>query len=330
MPGLSPSIAIFEPTPTTVAQYFGPGLPTGNGNVISVGLWDLCLGPDGNIWATGDTAGTIEKFTANGTFQTYPVRTNSGPAGISVGSDHDLWFAEHLVGKIGRITTAGVVTEYDVPKAKGELSRPSWTTLGPDGRTWFVDTRLGTAGSINSSGKIRIYPLPTNSGPMEIVTGPDRNLWISDAGLNAILVLSPTGKLVAEHRLRTAQAGLFGITVGPDKNIWFTEMTAHMIGRMTTKGDVTEIATPSETSAPLNIAAGPDGNVWFTDSGTSFWDLNGQIGYVTVDGSTIREFSNATYPVAHIRDLVFDSNGALWYTEFGLNFASSALDKMIY
>jgi streptogramin lyase len=39
----------------------------------------------------------------------------SQPAGIAAGPDGALWFTEFSANQIGRITTAGVVTEYAIP-----------------------------------------------------------------------------------------------------------------------------------------------------------------------------------------------------------------------
>src|ERR1051326_4071938 len=49
-------------------------------------------------------------------FTQYPIPTpSSGALGITAGSDGALWFTESNVDKIGRITIAGVITEYPVP-----------------------------------------------------------------------------------------------------------------------------------------------------------------------------------------------------------------------
>ena len=46
----------------------------------------------------------------------YPVPTSgSGPTGIAAAPDGALWFAEESSGKIGRITGAGVITEFSTP-----------------------------------------------------------------------------------------------------------------------------------------------------------------------------------------------------------------------
>ena len=105
---------------------------------------------------------------------------------------------------------------------------------------------------------------------MQMISGPDGNLWTTDQGLNAILVVSTTGKVLAVHHLATAVAYPYGITVGPDKNIWFTELSANQVGRMTTGGALKEFAVPTPFSDVQEITAGPDGNVWFTEAGGGF------------------------------------------------------------
>src|ERR1022692_376814 len=53
------------------------------------------------------------------------------PAGIAAGPDGALWFAEFNKSKIGRITTAGDITEYAVP----QRYRPRWNHGGAGRRT---------------------------------------------------------------------------------------------------------------------------------------------------------------------------------------------------
>ena len=72
--------------------------------------------------------------------------------------------------------------------------------------------------------------------------------------------------------------------------MWFVELAGRMdgrtpdgnrVGRITTKGEITEFPIPSQAGSPINIAVGPDRNVWFTKGGI--------VGRVTPDGA-ITEF----------------------------------------
>ena len=47
-----------------------------------------------------------------------PTSPNSNPTGITAGPDGNLWFTELTGNNTGRITTAGVITEFPVPAAR--------------------------------------------------------------------------------------------------------------------------------------------------------------------------------------------------------------------
>src|SRR4030081_411914 len=96
----------------TITEY--PLPPTG------IGPGAITAGPDGNLWVTeaGDPKGEhkIAKMTTKGDVTEYTIPPVwSYPAGIAAGSDGNLWFTERSLGKIGRITTSGAITEYDSP-----------------------------------------------------------------------------------------------------------------------------------------------------------------------------------------------------------------------
>ena len=60
------------------------------------------------------------------------------PTSIVAGPDGNLWFTEFNGGnRIGRITTAGVITEFSTGITAGAL--PYGITAGPDGNLWFTE-----------------------------------------------------------------------------------------------------------------------------------------------------------------------------------------------
>jgi virginiamycin B lyase len=63
-----------------------------------------------------------------------------------------LWFTEHNGNKIGRITTAGVITEFPIPTAG---STPWGITAGPDGALWFAESNANKIGRITTAGGVR-------------------------------------------------------------------------------------------------------------------------------------------------------------------------------
>jgi virginiamycin B lyase len=95
-------------------------------------------GPDGAIWfteaqngANGNKIGRIPTSAtpANPGITEFLIPTgNSEPNSIATGADGALWFTEWNTGKIGRITTAGVINEFPIPTP----SAPAYIAAGPE------------------------------------------------------------------------------------------------------------------------------------------------------------------------------------------------------
>jgi hypothetical protein len=213
---------------------------------------------------------------------------------LMVGPDGNLWFPEYvqpvggvfLVGPslvmIGRITPAGVLTEFPLPDSVygGSL------TVGPDGNLWFLG--LSAFGRITPAGTLAEFPLPVPpsalSGPIgsplvpgAMTVGPDGNLWFPEAGTGAIGRITPAGAHTT-FPLPAGDGSPFGLTVGPDGNLWFLatlsvgRSTQYVIGRVTPSGagGITQVhLSPPGGSAldlgPTKPTVGPDGNLWFPD-----------------------------------------------------------------
>jgi streptogramin lyase len=273
--------------------------------------------------------------------------TSGAPQGITVGPDGALWFTEWSANMIGRVTTAGVVTEHTVPTAS---SYPYGITTGPDGALWFTERQGNKIGRMTTGGSFTEYPLPTASAaPGGIVTAPDGNLWFNESSGSKIGRITTAG-VVTEFPLPTVTRNT-GIVVGPDGNLWFPEVDANKIGRMTTAGVLTEFLVPAPSSEPWGIAVGPDGNIWFTEfnaakvgqlvlgsapppqigsefalpAGSLPWgitagpdgamwvgDFNQAIHRVTTGGTV------TTFPApVNAEEIVTGPDGALWFTQAG-------------
>ncbi len=248
----------------------------------------------------------IRKNVPSGTFVEFTIPTAStGPLGITLGPDGNLWFTAGDFGNnIGRITRAGVVTEFPIPTAN---SRPYSITAGPDGNIWFTEaTKIGR---ITPAGVITEFPVAAATGGFfGLVTGPDGNLWFTEFNTGKIGRITPTGT-ITEFPVVSAGSGINGLVVGPDGNLWFTEYLANKIGSVTTTGTlVAEYTIPTASATPEGITVGPDGNLWFTERA-------GKIGRIT-PGGAITEF---TVPTAGSVPswITTGPDGNLWFTEFG-------------
>jgi streptogramin lyase len=220
---------------------------------------------------------------------------NSGPDDIVAGRDGNLWFAE-ANGKIGRITPAGVITEFG--EAPGS---PSHIAAGPDGNLWFTEYYDSYIGRITTSGFINEYPIPTVA--IDITAGPDGALWLAESS-NRIGRIVPGGAL--QQFTIPFDCNPNGITTGPDGNLWFTGEHGDSIGRLTPGGEFTRFGIPSAGSGPVDITAGPDGNLWFTEGS------GGRIGRITTDGH-VDEFP---LPASHQPGAIAaGADGNLWFTQ---------------
>ncbi|MEO9263669.1 MAG: hypothetical protein ABI282_06210 [Candidatus Baltobacteraceae bacterium] len=73
------------------------------------------------------------------------IAPTAGPRAIITGSDGALWFTAYQGAKIGRITTAGKISNYSGLAAN---SGPFDITTGPNGRLWFTEISANQVGRI--------------------------------------------------------------------------------------------------------------------------------------------------------------------------------------
>ncbi len=234
----------------------------------------------------------------------FPVPTaQSAPHDIVTGPDGALWFTENGAGKIGRITTAGVITEFAIPTD----SDPKGLAVGPDGALWFSESLGGKIGRITTGGVVTEFPISI-AIPVGMAAGSDGALWFT-GGYGSKIGRITTAGAVAEFPVPSGGGSFLseGIAAGPDGALWFTENGPNKIGRCTTAGVITEFAIPTAFSTPYSITAGPDGALWFTE-----WSGN-KIGRITT-GGVITEFPVPT-AIAHLYGIAAGPDGALWFAE---------------
>jgi virginiamycin B lyase len=202
--------------------------------------------------------------------------------GVRMGSDQNVWMSVYDSNQIARYNTLGLVSAWVFPQDPQCL-------LGP--------------------------PV-CSAGPTDMVLGPDGNMYVSLAQLNAIAQVTPLGVITVYPLdpnvfplIAPQDEGPRGIAIGPDNDIWFIHSTASKIGRMTLSGNVINAyPTPTANSGGGRITAGPDGNMWFTEGAVN------NIGRLDIATGRITEFPTPTagsYP----HTIVWADDGNLWFTE---------------
>ncbi len=201
------------------------GVVTENSRNFGGPLDGIVAGTDGLIWVANSALSlgtpTVANFTTGGAFGPVSAHPSSGgrPRGLAVGSDGNMWATEFNNGKIARITSAGVMTEFTVPGGGQTLD-----TLGPDGNIWFTEAG-GKIGKVTPAGVVTEYTV--GGAPVGIATGPDGNLWVA-AGSSIIRVL-PSGVVYKSYPVPSGTA--YDIALGPDGAMWFTLQGTDGIGR---------------------------------------------------------------------------------------------------
>ena len=210
------------------------------------------------------------------------------------------------IGQIGRITTSGAVTEYNVPE-------PDDITVGPDGALWFTD--LSGIGRITTAGVVTQYPVPAGTGPKGIVTGPDGALWFGDNGTDAIGRMTTSGT-ITEYPFPAGCPAVkdIAITPGPDGALWFT--LGRPVGSARPRPRSGASRHPgkfTESSIPTSYAA-PTGSPRVQTARCGSPRVNGnKIGRITTSG-TVTEYPVPT-PNSGLGGIAAGPDGALWFTE---------------
>ena len=245
----------------------------------------------------------------------------SGPEGITLGPDGNLWFTEfgrpddgNAIGWIN--PSNGTIGQQTVNTAD---SGPASIVYDPsDGDFWFTEFDADKIGMIDPTTKaVSEFNVPTaNADPGSIAVDASGNIWFTERSSNKIGELSPNNPTdITEYKVNGTP---YGITAGPDGNIWITE--AH-------PGYYIDVIDPSNGSTihsyelasgheAMKIVVGPDDTLWFDDPNSYINPpAPGYIGSITTAG-VINE-----YPVANAQPegITAGNDGNIWFTATGIN-----------
>ena len=179
--------------------------------------------------------------------------------------------AQDVITRVNADAAGGV--NYPLPS---DASYPNGLAAGPVGSIWFTRSSSGTIftsrsrGSIGyldaASGATQIWNTGSRSAPQDLLMGPDRQMWFTNAG-----AAPGIGHIAANGVGAISSVGNYeptSLTFGPDGAIWFTDAKNNSIVRVTTDqlgttnvdlGDgVTMIppGTPTTPTTPGGKAAG--------------------------------------------------------------------------
>ncbi len=126
----------------------------------------LTKGQDGAMYVATDPtirAGVTSKIyrfdsSTHKVTNSFQLPAGSHVSQITRGSDSALWFTDTGLNKVGRITTAGVVTYHTIPTANAGLAG---ITLAGDNALWFTEKNANKIGRITTAGAVTEYTIPS-------------------------------------------------------------------------------------------------------------------------------------------------------------------------
>lgn len=237
-----------------------------SGNAVA-----LAAGADGRFYISDETT-SITRVTAGGAALQIPIPSgdNTSIDSNGLGPDGNVWFAEF--NHIGKVTPAGVITEYAYP-TQPNINQYGGVTAGPDGNEWFSESSNNAIGKINpKTGKLTEFKLLQTCVPSAIVTAKDHHMWF------ACLTTSPmVGRISMSGSIKLfTGGGAFSsneteqfAAVGPDGNPWFASGNNNVVFNVDTTTLKVNLFDPplKPGERPNALQTGPDGNIWVTTVG---------------------------------------------------------------
>lgn len=220
----------------------------------SAGFFNICYGPDGNLWVTDHGLDKIRKISTAGSLLA-SYATTSGAGAFDICTDGtDLFFTENLLHKVSKITTGGTVTRYSLTGS----AAPNKICLGPDGNLWTALTGTHKVAKVTPAGTVTEYALTGSAGPQGICSDGTK-LWVSCVGTSKIAQVTTSG---TETVLGTTVADARYLCADPDGNIWYTQATAGKVGVITAGGSFLTAQAIAHGTVPLGIVY-VGGKAWF-------------------------------------------------------------------
>ena len=271
----------------------------------------MALGIDKRVWFGNQFGGTIGSIDSTGSIRIHSVDTSEGLGNFDVAeaSDHTMWFTAWAPNRshetIGHLAD-GSVTLYHVG------FRLSFITRGIK-NMWF--SGANHIGKISSTGAVSTFTLDSNSNPLDLVLGPDGNIWFTDAYFGTpvqsrIGKITPSGKVTEFVVPDKLPGGIEGITVGPDGNLWFTDN--NQIGMCTLSGSITMYDAPTTDAVTDGITSGPSNDLYFTEMFVN------KIAHVTLNPVRITEYF-VPPPSTSPLDIALGADNNIWFTVPGSN-----------
>lgn len=201
------------------------------------------------------------------------------------------------------------VREYTVPWGHG--IHDVWAVAEPDGPVWFSAQRSGELGILDpKSGAVQFVALGRGSAPHGVIAGPDRNVWLTDGGQNAIVRVDAATRAVRLWQLPPSApyANLNTAAFDAAGILWFTGQSG-VYGRLEPKSGELKVFDAPRGVGPYGMQATPQGVVYFASlAGSYIARIDSSSGAATlIEPPTPRQGARRVWS---------DSKGNVWVAEW--------------
>jgi streptogramin lyase len=156
----------------------------------------------------------------------FPYDITPGPP-----ADGDLWFTEKNLGRVGKVTIAGAVTEFDL---KSSSVFPRGIVLGSDGNLWVAESATFKIARVTTGGVVTEYDNLGDELPYEVSNDSDGNLWIaSPSGVLQEFIVAKKKFVIGVCIPKGCPHGNAypaNVAVGADGDLWFGSVYGNYIG----------------------------------------------------------------------------------------------------
>ncbi|TGE25932.1 hypothetical protein E5K00_12295 [Hymenobacter aquaticus] len=204
------------------------------------------------VFVSGQLMDQVAKFDHAGQLLGhFNMPAGSGPHGLLIDQEDQLWVSLEFDGRIVRLNDNGDITDsidVTINSAGGRINpAPHGICQHPDGNIWFTGKRTSTIGYAVPGQYTEHIQLNTLAAlPIFLSPGPDGCIWGTELLGSAILRISPNrADRVREFKTPTPNSRPIGIIPDPLLPcMWFSEEAGRKIGRINMEGRIQEFTLP--------------------------------------------------------------------------------------
>lgn len=242
--------------------------------------WGIAVDPEGNVYVGEDgTSGTIQKFDANGNFESVFVSGGvSHAAGMAFNGAGDLYVADSGYQQVREFNSSGslLATIGSAGSGMGQFNEPMGIAFDSSGDFYVADYGNNRIEKFSSDGTyLAQWSVPSPSG---VAVDNNGNVYATSASSDLIYKTTSTGNLLSTWGGSGTGAGELaspqGIAINSSDDIYVVDQGNSRIQEFTTDGSYigqwgSAGTAVGQFSTPQFVAVSSTGYIYTTEYGNS-------------------------------------------------------------